>query len=71
MESENIKALLDYIPEEIERLARIGRAFEKALKEEFPFFELTDYEQEPPVLNFYPIRVDEFNRVIKWAESED
>ena len=35
MESENIKALLDYIPEELERLAEIGRAIKKAFEQDF------------------------------------
>ena len=54
--------------EELERLARIGKAFEDAKNKEFGIFEYVPYAGGKAKV--YPITEYEYNKVIKWAESE-
>ena len=53
---------------ELRRLAKIGKAFEDAKNKEFGIFEYVPYAGAKTEI--YPITEYEYNKVIKWAESE-
>lgn len=54
--------------DELERLARIEKAFEDAKNKEFGIFEYIPYAGAKTKV--YPITEYEYNKVIEWAESE-
>lgn len=54
---------------ELERLAKIGRAFEKAKNEDFGMFVYTPYAGAKTT--FYSITDDEYRRVLEWCEREE
>lgn len=50
---------------ELERLAKIGDAFEKAKNEKFEFIQYTPYAGART--EYYPIEDEEYSKVIEWA----
>ena len=52
---------------ELERLAEIGRAFEKALKEEYGFINFTRYAGAVP--EKWEMKESEYNDVLNWAKA--
>ena len=52
---------------ELERLAEIGRAFEKALKEEYGFINFTRYAGAVP--EKWEMKESEYNDVLDWAKA--
>lgn len=54
---------------ELERLARIGKAFELAKKKEFEMFKWVTYGGGRT--KWYPISEEEYNRVLEWAEIKE
>ena len=54
--------------DELERLAKIGKAFEDAKNEEFGIFEYVPYAGA--TTKIYPITEYEYNKVLKWSESK-
>ena len=54
--------------EELERLAKIGKAFELAKEKEFGMFVYTPYAGAKTT--FYSITDDEYRRVLEWYERE-
>ena len=65
---EGVTKINQYI-KELERLAKIGKAFEDAKNKEFGVFEYIPYAGVKA--KTYPITEYEYNKVIKWAESEE
>lgn len=65
---EGVTKINQYI-KELERLAKIGKAFEDAKNKEFGVFEYIPYAGAKA--KTYPITEYEYNKVIKWAESEE
>ena len=53
--------------QELERLAEIGRAFEKALKEEYGFINFTRYAGAVP--EKWELKESEYNDVLEWAKA--
>ena len=64
---EGVTKINQYV-KELERLAKIGKAFEDAKNKEFGIFEYVPYAGAKTEI--YPITEYEYNKVIKWAESE-
>ena len=54
---------------ELERLAEIGRAFEKALKEEYGFINFTRYAGAVP--EKWEMKESEYNDVLDWAKASN
>lgn len=54
---------------ELERLAEIGRVFEKAKNEEFGVFKWVAYSGGRT--KWYPISEEEYNKVLEWAEIKE
>lgn len=54
--------------EELESLAKIGKAFELAKEKEFGMFVYTPYAGAKTT--FYSITDDEYRRVLEWYERE-
>ena len=54
--------------EELERLAKIGKAFEDAKNKEFGIFEYVSYAGAK--MDIYPITEYEYNKVLEWSEGE-
>ena len=54
--------------EELERLAKIGEAFEDAKNEEFGIFEYVPYAGAK--IEIYSITEHEYDKVLKWSESK-
>ena len=52
---------------ELERLADIGRAFEKALKEKYGFINFTRYAGAVP--EKWEMKESEYNDVLNWAKA--
>lgn len=55
--------------EELESLAKIGKAFKLAKEKEFGMFVYTPYAGAKTT--FYSITDDEYRRVLKWCEREE
>ena len=55
--------------DELERLAEIGRAFEKALKEEYGFINFTRYAGAVP--EKWEMKESEYNDVLEWAKASN
>ena len=55
--------------EEFKRLAEIGRAFEKALKEEYGFINFTRYAGAVP--EKWEMKESEYNDVLDWAKASN
>ena len=55
--------------EELERLAKIGKAFELAKEKEFDMFKWVTYGGGRT--KWYPISEEEYNRVLEWAEIKE
>lgn len=53
--------------EELERLAEIGRAFEKALKEKYGFINFIRYAGAVP--EKWEMKESEYNDVLNWAKA--
>lgn len=62
---ETVTKINQYV-KELERLAKIGKAFEDAKNKEFGIFEYTPYAGAKTKV--YPITEYEYNKVIEWAE---
>lgn len=55
--------------EELERLAKIGKAFESAKEKEFSMFWYTEYSGGRT--KKFPISEEEYESVLSWYESEE
>ena len=53
---------------ELERLAKVGKAFEDAKNKEFGIFEYVPYAGAKT--DMYPITEYEYNKVLEWSEGE-